>query len=96
MRTEYIVAYDISDPDRLRKVFKVMRGFGDHMQYSVFRCALTRVERVRLQESLSKVIHHTEDQVLFVHLGPRTVATRRRYSTLGRVLSHPVRYAVVI
>lgn len=96
MRTEYIVAYDISDPDRLRKVFKVMRGFGDHMQYSVFRCALTRVERVRLQESLSKVIHHTEDQVLFVHLGPRTDATRRRYATMGRALSHPVRYAVVI
>lgn len=96
MRTEYIVAYDISDPDRLRKVFKVMRGFGDHMQYSVFRCALTRVERVRLQEALSKVIHHTEDQVLFVHLGPRTDATRRRYATMGRALSHPLRYAVVI
>lgn len=96
MRTEYIVAYDISDQDRLRKVFKVMRGFGDHMQYSVFRCALTRTERVRLQEALSKVIHHTEDQVLFVHLGPRTDATRRRYATMGRALSHPLRYAVVI
>lgn len=96
MRSEYIVAYDISDPDRLRSVFKVMRGFGDHVQYSVFRCSLTRAERVRLQEALSRVIHQTEDQVLFVHLGPRTEATRRRYATLGRALSHPRRYAVVI
>ncbi|HZT68334.1 MAG TPA: CRISPR-associated endonuclease Cas2, partial [Terriglobia bacterium] len=34
MRTSYLVCYDISDDKRLRKVHKVMRGFGDHLQYS--------------------------------------------------------------
>ena len=29
MRSRYAVAYDISDPKRLRRVHRVMRGFGD-------------------------------------------------------------------
>ncbi|NLE47060.1 MAG: CRISPR-associated endonuclease Cas2 [Sandaracinaceae bacterium] len=27
----YIVTYDISDPKRLRKVFQILRGYGDHL-----------------------------------------------------------------
>ena len=70
MRNSYIVTYDISDDKRLRKVFKTMRGFGDHLQYSVFECQLTPTDLVRLRSALAAVIHHTEDQVLFVDLGP--------------------------
>ncbi|PJF46320.1 MAG: CRISPR-associated endonuclease Cas2, partial [Candidatus Thermofonsia Clade 3 bacterium] len=40
MRTLYIVTYDIADDRRWRKVFKLMYGYGDRLQYSVFRCAL--------------------------------------------------------
>lgn len=43
MRASYLVCYDICDDKRLRKVFRTMRGFGDHLQYSVFECQLTRV-----------------------------------------------------
>ncbi len=32
MRNSYIVSYDISDDKRLRQVFKIVRGFGDHLQ----------------------------------------------------------------
>ena len=38
MRSAYIVAYDISDPARLRKVFKKMRGWqkaSDHVPIMV-------------------------------------------------------------
>ena len=31
MRQTYIVAYDVCDPKRLRKVFRTMRGWGDHL-----------------------------------------------------------------
>ena len=41
MRTSYLVCYDICDDKRLRKVFQTMRGYGDHLQYSVFECQLT-------------------------------------------------------
>ena len=59
MRTSYLVCYDICDDKRLRRVFKTMRGYGDHLQYSVFECQLTATELVRLRAELSEIIHHT-------------------------------------
>ena len=70
MRRDYLVTYDISDPKRLRLVYRVMLAFGDHIQLSVFRCALSASELQGLKERLHKAISHTEDQVLFVELGP--------------------------
>ena len=70
MRRDYLVTYDICDPKRLRLVFRIMLGFGDHIQLSVFRCALSESELQKLTERLHKTIHHAEDQVLFVELGP--------------------------
>jgi CRISPR-associated protein Cas2 len=70
MRKRYIVTYDVREPSRLRKVFQVMRGFGDHLQYSVFRCDLTETELVLLKRDLLEVINSREDQALFVNLGP--------------------------
>ena len=96
MRKHLVVAYDISDPDRLRKVFKIMRGFGDHLQYSVFRCTLSDRERTRLTAALSAVINQVEDQVLFIDLGPHDANVASRYTTLGRALLHPRRYALVV
>jgi CRISPR-associated endonuclease Cas2 len=47
-RGDYLVTYDISDDTRLRQVFKTMKGFGDHVQYSVFRCSLTKTEMTEM------------------------------------------------
>ena len=47
MRNVYLVTYDIRDDRRLRAVFKVMSGFGQHVQYSVFRCELSPANRAR-------------------------------------------------
>jgi CRISPR-associated protein Cas2 len=69
-RLLYVAAYDIRDDKRLRRVFKIMRGYGDHMQYSVFRCELSDRERVELMAKLARIIKHDMDQVLFFPLGP--------------------------
>ena len=84
MRNSYIVTYDISDDKRLRQVFKTMRDFGDHLQYSVFECQLTPTDLVRLRAELAGIIHHTEDQVLFVDLGPSEGRGDRVIAALGR------------
>lgn len=70
MRLVYIVTYDICDDKRLRQVFKLMRGYGDHLQYSVFRCELSEKERVEMIAKLAKVIQSQEDQILFFPMGP--------------------------
>ncbi len=36
----YVVAYDISDPKRWRRVFRLMKGYGQWLQLSVFHCRL--------------------------------------------------------
>ena len=84
MRTSYIVTYDISDDKRLRRVFKTMRGYGDHLQYSVFECQLTRMDLVRLRAELAEIIHHKEDQVLFIDIGPAEGRGDRVITSLGK------------
>lgn len=84
MRTSYLVSYDIADDKRLRKVFKTMREFGDHLQFSVFECQMTGMDLVRLKALLAAIIHHTEDQVLFVDLGPATGRGERVITALGK------------
>jgi len=84
MRSSYIVSYDICDPKRLRKVFKTMKNWGDHLQYSVFECQLTSREQIELQDELGQIIHHHEDQVLFINLGPSTGRGERVIESLGK------------
>lgn len=84
MRSTYLVCYDIADEKRLRRVFKVMRGYGDHLQYSVFECQLTAMDLVKLRAELAAIIHHTEDQVLFVLLGPAEGRGERVITALGK------------
>lgn len=64
----YIVAYDISDPKRLRKVARTCEDFGYRKQYSVFLCRVSATDFVRLRSRLYDVIDLTADQVLFIPL----------------------------
>lgn len=64
----YVVAYDICDPKRLRKVAKTCEDFGYRRQYSVFLCRLTAHALVRLRSRLYDIIDLQEDQVLFIPL----------------------------
>ena len=84
MRTSYLVCYDICDDKRLRNVFKTMRNYGDHLQYSVFECQLTPTDLVRCRSELAAIIKHTEDQVLFVNLGPAEGRGERVITALGK------------
>ena len=83
MRNTYLVCYDICDDKRLRRVFKVMRDFGDHLQYSVFECQFTRIDLARCRHVLSEIIQHDQDQVLFVDLGPAEGRGERVITALG-------------
>jgi CRISPR-associated protein Cas2 len=84
MRISYLVCYDICDEKRLRKVFQVMRGYGDHLQYSVFECQLTPMDLAHCRNDLSAIINHEEDQVLFVKLGPAEGRGDRVITALGK------------
>lgn len=95
-RTVYIVAYDICDPKRLRAVYKTMRGFGDHWQYSVFRCELTAAQKVMMITKLSGIMNDSEDQVLIAPLGPPAGHNARSVETLGLPLPRTERVAFIV
>lgn len=84
MRKTYLVCYDICDDRRLAKVHKTMRGFGDHLQYSVFECQLTAADLARCRHWLGEIIDHSIDQVLFVDLGPVEGRGDRVITALGK------------
>ena len=69
-RTRYLLAYDISDPRRLRRVHAVAKTYGYPLQYSLFVCDLDDVELVKLERDLQAVIAHQHDRISIFDLGP--------------------------
>ncbi|MFQ5456201.1 MAG: CRISPR-associated endonuclease Cas2 [Nitrospirota bacterium] len=63
MTANYLVCYDITRPKRLRKVFKLMKGTGIHIQYSVFHCSLTWQQLLDLKERLKNIINPRFDDI---------------------------------
>lgn len=84
MRQRYLVTYDICDAKRLRKVFKLLKGFGEHLQFSVFRCDLGRMELAQLKIQLIAVIDAAQDQVLLVDVGPAEGRGAEVFESVGR------------
>jgi CRISPR-associated protein Cas2 len=83
MRSRYLLCYDVRDDKRLRKAAKVAEAFGYRLQYSVFLCDLSDVERVRLESRLRSVLELSVDSVMLVALGPAGTASLRRFRWLG-------------
>jgi CRISPR-associated protein Cas2 len=96
MRQTYIVTYDVCDPKRLRKVFKLMKGYGEHAQLSVFRCQLTHRALVELRTRLGDIIQHDVDQVLFVDVGPEEGRGSMSICALGKTYEPPAVSAIVV
>ena len=66
----YFVVYDIADAKRWRSVFRTMRGYGEWVQFSVFQCRLSRVRHAELIADLDRIIHHDEDHIVLMDVGP--------------------------
>jgi|SRR5690606_15789568 len=92
----YIVTYDISDPKRLRQVFKLMKGWGLHLQYSVFQCNLTPKALTELKSELEDVIAPQVDQVLFINVGPAEGRAKDAITAMGKPYAFPVREPLII
>jgi CRISPR-associated protein Cas2 len=81
-RRRYLMAYDIADPKRLRRVCSTMEDHGERLQYSVFLCDLSLAERAELESAVLRIMHGGEDSVIQIDLGPVTSPAHVR--VLGR------------
>lgn len=91
----YIVAYDIADPKRWRRVFKLMKGYGEWVQLSVFQCRLTPPQHAELIALLDGLINHNEDHIILIDLGPAASITPRVVS-LGKAEFIPIESQAII
>jgi CRISPR-associated protein Cas2 len=69
-RRRLLIAYDIADPVRLRRVCTVMEGHGERLQYSVFLCDLSVGERANLETTVTAIMNLADDSIVEIDLGP--------------------------
>jgi CRISPR-associated protein Cas2 len=60
----YIVAYDICNPSRLRKVARICEDYGLRIQKSVFECDLSAELMKEMLERLKEVVEEKKDSIL--------------------------------
>ena len=96
MRTRYLVTYDIAEDEHRTQVYKTLRGYGDHLQYSVFRCDLTDTLRAQLTSDLFPLIDHARDQILIIDLGPVDGRAATCFTSIGRRYLSPERSVVIL
>jgi CRISPR-associated protein Cas2 len=63
-----VITYDISEDKRRTKIHKVLKSYGQWMQFSVFECDLTETQYARLRLRLSKLIKPDQDSIRFYFL----------------------------
>ena len=70
-RRHWIVAYDIADPRRLKRVHRYLARRGEALQYSVFSVWLDETGMDRLMSGLARLIDPDQDDVRAWVVPPR-------------------------
>jgi len=91
----YIVTYDIRDPKRWRRIFRIMNGYGEWLQLSVFQCRMNRRRHAELIALLDGMIHHADDHVVLLDVGPADKVAPH-ITSLGRNFNPVERSSVII
>ncbi len=64
-----VISYDIAEDKRRTKIHKILKSYGQWMQFSVFECAdLSETEYAKLRSRLAKMIKPETDSVRFYFL----------------------------
>jgi CRISPR-associated protein Cas2 len=63
----WLICYDVRDARRLRKCAKHLEGYGERLQFSVFRCWLNARGLQKLRWELTEILA-ADDDILFIPL----------------------------
>jgi CRISPR-associated protein Cas2 len=88
-----VISYDIVEDKRRTQVLKLLKGYGTHVQYSVFECDVSAQQLLQIGRELRAIIDPHTDSVRCYLLDAAAV---RRIQVLGvgQVSSDP-RYFLV-
>lgn len=77
-----VVAYDIRNPRRLKKVADVCKDFGVRVQYSIFECHLKGEQFDCFWEALKDVVEVGEDSLVAYPISGDALRKVRTYGTM--------------
>ena len=63
-----VVSYDIPEDKCRTKIHKILKSYGQWMQYSIFECDLTETQYAKLRSRLSNLIKPEQDSIRFYFL----------------------------
>jgi CRISPR-associated protein Cas2 len=89
-----IISYDVVEDRRRAKVLKLLKGYGTHVQYSVFECDLQPLQLEQIGRKLTALIDLTTDSVR-CYLLDQDAVTRIQILGIGQVSVDPLYYFVV-
>lgn len=98
-RRIFLCTYDVASTpggDKRRdKLFNLLMDHGEHVQFSVFLCSLTTAEVKRLGGAAADILHHEQDQLLVIDLGPDTADWTHTLTCHGKTWSPLVRSRII-
>ncbi len=78
-----IVAYDTPSDSRRAKLARILKGFGERRQFSVFECRLTRDHWALLKGKIEALVNKDEDVLAVYFLSPEAVGRTYRIGHEG-------------
>lgn len=96
MRNVFLIAYDVTDDKRRTRLHKMLKGYGEALQYSLFQCRLTPSERSKLRTDLWELIDHSTDRLLLIDLGPEEGRGQLAVETWGQALQDPATHEGIL
>jgi CRISPR-associated protein Cas2 len=98
-RRSYLCTYDVASDKagdkRRSKLFDLLMDHGEHVQFSVFLCVLTRTEITRLNAAAEEILHRDQDQLLIMDLGPDGIDWTSGLICIGKIWTPQVRSRII-
>lgn len=66
-----VISCDIEDNRRRSKVCNEIKNYGEHIQYSVFECDISKIQIKKLKMNLNKIINKRQDNIRYYFLCQR-------------------------
>lgn len=94
-RRTYLCTYDVADDKRRTRLFNLLKDHGEHVQYSVFLCELTAMERTYLTTRGDEFLNHDQDQLLIICVGPSGLDWTTHLDCVGKSRTPETRSTIV-
>ena len=94
-RSTYLCTYDVADDKRRTRLFNLLKDHGEHVQYSVFLCDLTAMERAGLARRGQELLNQDKDQLLIIRVGPSGLDWTTHLDCVGKGWTPETRSSII-